>query len=210
VSFVGQIRPLVKGREIVRRDPIPALLLVIGFSLSSFAVFWVVWMAGAIALRDAHAGSRLVWSAAAAFLAIFLLIDTGILRFGTPMWRRQTPKWFMYRYSDRVSALLWGVDSGLVVTTFRVTSLSWAALSLTFLGIAPWWAGVIYTAGFGVPQLVVNLVLPRRTGASRDVDPEPGWVMDGLMRWRQGAWRAGVATLAVGATAATLAALLGS
>ena len=60
-----------------------------------------------------------------------------------PPWRRQTPKSFEPRYGVSRAALLWGLDAGLVVTTIWVTSLSWAALAVTFLELVPWWSGLV-------------------------------------------------------------------
>lgn len=178
--------------------------------MTSVAAYWLVWATGAALMGGAHGESQLVWVAAALALAFFLLIDAKVFRFGTPMWQRQTPKWFMYRYGDRVSAFLWGLDAGLVVTTYRVTSLSWAALCLALLGAVPWWSGAFYAAGFVIPHLVLNLALPRRTDPSGQADPEPGWVMDAMLRLRPMTWWAGLGVLIAGAGAATITAVVGA
>jgi hypothetical protein len=111
--------------------------------------------------------------AVAGVLAALLAADLRLFGLRTPMWRRQTPKWFMYRFGDRGSALLWGLDAGLVATTFRVTSLSWAALTLTVAGLLPWWAGALYAAGFVIPELTADLLIPRRTDPPAPPTPNP-------------------------------------
>lgn len=199
----------MKGRDIIRRDPLPALLLAAGFVLTSVVAYGLVWATGAALFGSAHGESRLAWIAASVTLTFFLLIEARVLRFGVPMWHRQTPKWFVYKYGDRTSAFLWGLDAGLVVTTYRVTSLSWAAFCLAFLGAIPWWSGIFYAAGFVIPELVLNLALPRRAD-SRQADPEPGWVMDAMMRLRPVTRWAGVGALIMGAGVATVTAAAGA
>jgi cytochrome c biogenesis protein CcdA len=171
----------VKGDPTTRPDRWPALLLAAGFTLTATATFAGVWALGA-GLLGQWRSSPAVWLAATAVLAVLLAADTGLFGLRTPMWRRQTPKWFMFRFSNRMSAFLWGIDAGLVGTTFRVTSLSWAALTLTFAGMLPWWAGALYAAGFAIPELTAMLVVPRRSGQAGAVTVEPTWLVDRLHR----------------------------
>jgi hypothetical protein len=67
--------------------------------------------------------------------------------------RRQTPRRLMRQYPARLVALLWGLDTGLAVTTFRVSAATWGALFLTFLGFGTWWVGVFYGISFIVPLM---------------------------------------------------------
>ncbi|MCG8459519.1 MAG: hypothetical protein MI919_24840, partial [Holophagales bacterium] len=48
------------------------------------------------------------------------------------------------------------------VTTFRVAALTWGALLLTALHLAPWWAGLAYGVGFVIP--VTKLLVDPRIG----------------------------------------------
>jgi hypothetical protein len=171
----------VKGSSLLRPDPWPAVLLAIGYTLSSVAIFAVVWSLGAGMLRPWLTGSP-VWVAVGCVLVVLILAEIEAFGLSTPMWRRQTPKWFMYRFGNRTTALFWGLDTGLVVTTFRVTSLSWAALSLAFFGVVPWWAGAAYALGFVVPELIADLLIPRRRDPTGRTDPEPTWLLDALRR----------------------------
>src|SRR6266536_3062615 len=110
-----------------------------------------------------------VWLLAAAVLAVLLVVDTGAFGLRAPSWRRQTPKRLLYQLGSSRAAFLWGLDAGLVVTTFRVTSLSWAALTVTLLGLVPWWVGIAYALGFTVPLGMMMLAVPKRvdpTGAT--------------------------------------------
>ena len=76
---------------------------------------------------------------------------------------------------------MWGLDAGLVVTTYRVTSLSWAALAVTFFGVVPWWSGLAYALGFSIPLLAVILSVPKRTDPMGQADPEPVWILERIM-----------------------------
>src|SRR5262245_55669558 len=57
-------------------------------------------------------------------------------------WRRQTPRALMRKYPPRLVALLWGLDTGVAVSTFRVSAATWGALVLAFLGFGTWWMGI--------------------------------------------------------------------
>lgn len=74
---------------------------------------------------------------------------------------RQTPKQLFH--GGRwwwVTPLLWGLDTGLIGTTYRVSFGSWLLLLLALLGLAPPWAGLIYGLSFSVP-LIIGVTLPR-------------------------------------------------
>lgn len=186
----------MKGNSITRPNRRPAYLLALGFTLSAVGMFGAVSALGAGLLGPARS-SPYVWLAATVVLAVLLAADLRLFGMRTPTWRRQTPKWFIYRFSEARTAFLWGVDAGLVFTTFRITSMSWAALSLTLLGVLPWWTGACYALGFVVPELVFGILLPRRpTDETGLVDPEPVWVADLLLRARPGMRPAGLVAMA--------------
>lgn len=74
-------------------------------------------------------------------------------------WRRQTPKTLNRKYRMTTVAAIWGFDTGLAVTTFRVGAITWGALIMAGLGFAPWWIGFGYGVAFVLP-LVALLLLP--------------------------------------------------
>jgi hypothetical protein len=143
------------------------LPLVVGFVLSSVAVFAAAWAIGN-ELRS------LGWASAPAstLLAISLLalaaIDVVFPRLRPPMLRRQTPKNLVGRFSPTVGGFLWGLDAGSVVSTFRASSASMAGLILAVAGWIPPWGGLVYAAAFCVPLIgVVSVRAPtRRLGRS--------------------------------------------
>lgn len=199
----------MKGNSTSYRDPWPALLLALGFTATSVGTFALASALGAGLLVTELPGVAIGIIAALAVAAL-VAADLGLFGWHTPTWRRQTPKWFMYRFGTRTSALLWGLDAGLVVTTIRVTSLSWAALVVTFLGLVPWWVGAVYAAGFVLPELIFDLLVPRRADPSGATDPEPAWIVTPLLLLRPKLRWSGLVLLAAGGAWAALAPALGA
>lgn len=180
MSFIGYLRPLVKGRsspELAFRRPIG--LLALGFAASALAVFALVSVSGGVLLGRLR-GTPAPALVAAALLAVLALVDTGAFGLHTPMWRRQTPRNHFVRFGPSTGALLWGLDTGLVVTTFRVTSLSWAALALTAFGFMPWWTGLLYAIGFTLPAAALVLAVPARPWSEEGIQ-DPVWLQYRLM-----------------------------
>ena len=125
---------------------------------------------------------------AAAGLLALAMLDVRAMRRSTycPLgWRRQTPRALLRRHSMFVVAGTWGLDTGLVVTTFRVAAVSWGALLLAALGLSSPWAGVAYGLGFTVPFLVL-VIRPRLGDAARagsgSVTGDPG--LEPMLRLR--------------------------
>lgn len=97
-------------------------------------------------------------------------------------WRRQTPRILMRRYRMIVAATVWGFDTGLIVTTFRVAAVGWGALFLTALGLLPLWTGLGYGLAFALPFLIL-LMRPRLGRSSTDAAPaDPG--LESMLRKR--------------------------
>ena len=127
----------------------------VAFIMSSFAVFALAGALGALTSRALPAAPRL--AAVCVVLGAALALDGYSLQRKT--WcpvtaRRQTPKSIQYQYGMRRATVAWGLDTGLVFTTYRMSSISWALLTLGLLGTTPWWAGLGYAAGFLIPLVV--------------------------------------------------------
>ena len=88
---------------------------------------------------------------------------------------RQAVRHVYFTRGPGIGALLWGLDTGLVVTTYRVSIASWAAVVLTILHLVPIWVGIIYAAAFSVP-LVSLIALPRWRGQESVDRLEPRWI----------------------------------
>jgi hypothetical protein len=122
------------------------------FTVSSLAVFGVANALGQLSARALPLAVRV------AAVLVVLLASMGLDGYtmvrktwcpGTP--GRQTPKMILYRNGAQRAALAWGLDTGLVLTTYRVSSMSWGLLLLGLMGVTPWWIGLAYAAGFVVP-----------------------------------------------------------
>jgi hypothetical protein len=141
----------VKGRSIAKQARV-AKRFIAGFLVSSIFVFAVLGIAGSATtelVTRSFARATLV-----AILASALISDIVSLR--RQDWccltiKRQTPKDIQLRLGPGRAALAWGLDTGLVFTTFRVSAIGWALMACTLTGIAPWWIGAAYAFGFLLP-----------------------------------------------------------
>lgn len=131
------------------------LLFAAAFTASATAVFAVASGIGSPARALVPPSTRVLLTLLVLLVAI--LLDAYSLRRKRlcPLTaRRQTPKTVYNDYGSGPAALAWGFDTGLVVTTYRVSSISWALLLLSVLGVAPWWTGLGYALGFVTPLLI--------------------------------------------------------
>lgn len=129
------------------------VLFVVAFIAAACAAFAVASVAGS-ALGVGALPVHWRQSIAGAFLLALAAVDLYAAKRRTycPIsWRRQTPRGLMHRFSAPVVALAWGLDTGLAVTTFRVSAATWGALLVTFLGFGPWWIGICYGVAFALP-----------------------------------------------------------
>lgn len=136
------------------------------FAGSAVTVFAVAGAIGAAAGYLLPTTARLV--VAWAVLCAALILDAYSLRHKT--WcpvtaRRQTPKTILLQYGERRAAVAWGLDTGLIFTTYRMSAISWALLALAAVGIAPWWLGLGYAAGFLTPLVLGSTMLRLRADA---------------------------------------------
>jgi hypothetical protein len=185
VSIQGTLGPLVQGPSSSRiaRAGIAAVF-VAAFAIGALGIFAIV---GAVGTAVGVTRVPLEWRVGLAGLALLPLaaVDLRAMAKATycPIgWRRQTPRVLMRRYPMMVAASVWGLDTGLVVTTFRVAAVSWGALLLAALDLAPRWAGLGYGLGFTLPFLLL-LARPGLGRAARAVGPaDPG--LEALLRKR--------------------------
>jgi hypothetical protein len=189
---------LVQGQSLRPQLGLVARFAV-AFAVASFTVFALAGLVGTAAVSLLPLTVQMASMCAVLLLA--LALDGYSLRRKT--WcpvtlRRQTPKDIEYRLGPRAAAVAWGLDTGLVFTTYRMSSISWALLVLGLLGVAPWWVGAGYAAGFLVP-LTLGLLLFRVP-----LDSERGNVLGHLLARRTAVARqACVAALAVAVLASS-------
>jgi hypothetical protein len=79
--------------------------------------------------------------------------------------RRQTPKTLLYMGEHAwITPFIWGFDTGLIWTTYRVSFSSWVLLLMAMTGFAPPWSGAVYGLVFAGP-LVGTMLLAGRLGS---------------------------------------------
>lgn len=139
---------------------------LLGMRVRVMAAFAIAFLSGAVVIFAiaALAGTRIAampldWriAAAAVCLLALALVDVVSLRRKTYCllgMRRQARQTLAHRHRVETVAAVWGFDTGLAVTTFRVGAVTWGALVLTVLGFTSWWSGVVYGVAFTLPLLV--------------------------------------------------------
>jgi hypothetical protein len=176
VSFQGTLGPFVKGsatKLAVRlRVLIAFAAAFVAGALVTFGAAHLIGVALGVASRP------LTWrlTVAAIVFGALALIDVFTIRKRDycPLGiRRQTPRHLARPLGLAATAAFWGFDTGLAVTTYRVATITWAALVMTAFGLAPWWIGAGYGIGFAAPMLFVLVTR----------DPDSG-TLHGLMTKR--------------------------
>lgn len=121
----------------------------------------LLYQVGTVTFGHLPHSARLATCAVAAVMGIVLdarAIKRGTFTVGL---RRQTAK----TLSDDsgaaptwVTPLLWGLDTGLVWTTFRMSSASWVLLISAVLTLVPQWGGLVYGVFFGIPLIIATMI----------------------------------------------------
>jgi hypothetical protein len=178
VSIQGTLGPLVQGSSTGWKTRLKITsAFAAAFLAGSAAAFAVVSIAGA-AFGAASLPPTWRMGLAAAGLLSLATVDIAAItkaRYCPIGWRRQTPRVLIRRHAIGVVASVWGFDTGLVVTTFRVAAVSWGALLLAALAVSPRWAGLGYGLGFTIPFLAM-IVRPRLGRCSAQTAPaDPGF-----------------------------------
>lgn len=108
----------------------------------------------------------------------------------------------------RVVASVWGFDTGLAVTTFRVAAATWGAIMLTVLGLSGWQTGIAYGIAFAIP---ITILMWTHKAGRMAVTLEPGDPGLGELLAMRPAWQAKSAVLlAAGAVVLAGELLLGA
>ncbi|TDC00069.1 hypothetical protein E1091_05625 [Micromonospora fluostatini] len=117
-------------------------------------------------------------------LLVFLAFDVAAARRGGPSWlgfSRQTPARFghTFRRADN-TALVWGLDIGTGVSTFRMTSATWLGLAAVFLGLVPALVSLFY--GIGLAVILVVYILRKGDSPVLESLPRHILVLHGLQK----------------------------
>lgn len=186
--FMEMPDPLGKGVTLVRRRNAagPLSSLTAGFLVAAFVVFATAGFVGAaFGLGQIPVTGRVI--VAVLVCTAMCAVDVASLRKPSLCrltFRRQTPKALEDRYGRHVGPLLWGIDTGMAVTTIRVSAATWAVLALGLLQVAPWWVGLAYGLGFSLPLGLATLLPPWRSAPTGGSPGEPLWIQMALTRAR--------------------------
>lgn len=168
-----------------------------GFGISSSAIAAAVWLVGREVASQFSLASRLTTvSVTTAIIGIWAYRRPSI--FG-PFVTRQTPRLLKER---RGGVFIWGLDTGLMVTTVRITFLTWIALLISAVGFATWTSLYAYALGFVVPLTVMVVFVRPRHGR------EPDWLAYGMYSRRRGLRAISIAVLGTVAAAFGASAVL--
>jgi hypothetical protein len=173
--MVGTIGPLVQGALPRLRWRLRiAALFATAFLAGAAVTFFLVFLLGAAAqVQQLPLGLRRGVAAAGLMALASVDVWARSRRTYCPLrWDRQTPRRLMRRRSMFVVASVWGFDTGLAVTTIRVTAATWGALLLTLLGLSGWQTGIAYGLAFAVPVTILMWThrLGRIADAQKPVD----------------------------------------
>jgi hypothetical protein len=144
---------------------------VTAFLVGAVSIFFVVFLLGVTAQVE-QLPLSLRRCVAAAGLVALASMDLWARCKGTlcPMrWNRQTPRRLRFRYPMIVVVSIWGFDTGLAITTFRVAAATWGAILLTLLSLSGWQTGLAYGLAFTIP--ITILLWTHRSGRCSQ---EPG------------------------------------
>lgn len=133
-------------------------MFIAGFSISAFGSFFVFHL-----LADSFIITSFEITTRGLLLIGFMtsLAIAEIVRFvlGKPFSigiHRQTPRSWGHRLTG---PLLWGIDTGISITTIRITPLSFAGILMVILGYGNKWIGLWYAAGF-IGSLILATTWP--------------------------------------------------
>src|ERR1700716_3390794 len=143
--MIGMIQPLVK--EARHRDELLPTMAVYAVGVLLSALLAGVGWAVLGHVVQSVVPVRLAVAAVAAICLAFVPLDLGVRGARPLTWRRQTCYLWWRGFGDRRAWFLWGLDLGLGVTTYRATSLYWAAVLPTVL-LAPPAAGPLIMAAY--------------------------------------------------------------
>jgi hypothetical protein len=156
------VRPFVQGgSQEQRRYGLRFVgVLVIGHVLTAGVVVAMFQLVGTLTFERIPFEVRLWVCAVAAICGVAIDTRAFIRRTFSLCVARQTPKGLTQDPKRQwwLTPLWWGIDTGTMMSTYRVSFSSWVVLLSSLLVVAPAWSGLLVGACFGIP-LVMNMFL---------------------------------------------------
>lgn len=136
------------------------LVLVAGHVATAFVVVAMLQLIGTLTFAHLPYAVRLWAVGVAAVAGVGIDIRAFIRKQFSLCVARQTPKAMANEKSPRwwLTPLFWGMDTGTLMTTYRVSFASWVVLFAALLLVAPPYAGLVFGAAFGIPLVVAMFV----------------------------------------------------
>lgn len=113
-----------------------------------------VWLVGQ---QFTSTSSKLAVALTTAIALVGVATDLWAVRSGTFSvgLARQTPKSLLHLGEHAwLTPFIWGLDTGMVWSTYRVSFCSWLLLAMTLVGLAPPWIGAVYGLSFAGPLVL--------------------------------------------------------
>ncbi|HEX6686110.1 MAG TPA: hypothetical protein VF062_25275, partial [Candidatus Limnocylindrales bacterium] len=147
------IRPSVRGEsDAGRRAGLRfAVMLAVANAAMAGLVVALLYQIGALTVGRIPATYAVAVCSVAAVAAVAVDLRAMRRRGYTVGLKRQTAKRLAHSGGRPwwVTPLFWGLDTGLVWSTFRVSATSWVMLLSALLTVAPQYSGLVYGAFFG-------------------------------------------------------------
>jgi len=153
--------------------------LGIAHALAATAVVAAVGIVGGLVFGSGRPAAAVP---VAALIAALVLADVSVRSRSRLSLRRQTPQDAYGVRSPMLGAAIWGLETGIIGSTYRMTTASWSVLVLAATGWAHPLTGAAYAGGFLVPLAIAIF----RDGAqcdARTTDADPTYA--GIMRLRR-------------------------
>lgn len=134
----------MKVASLRRRWLVSVVLYTAAGALASTAVGIALGLLGASLAAGIGEGWRVPFALAVGGFGLARML--GAPRIPLPQWRRQTPEFWRFRLPMPITATLWGLDLGLVFTTWLTYPGPWFLAALAVVGGSPMGAAVLFGA----------------------------------------------------------------
>lgn len=143
-----------------------SLCFSLAFCVSSLVFFGLLASAGSAVTFSVEHNARLSFFTACVlvFAICDVVVASSMRAYAFGPSRQTSQALLASSVSPSAAAVIWGLDTGFVVTTFRVTMMTWTLCAGALLGLTPWWLGAAYGVGF-CASLLTSLWRTESAGA---------------------------------------------
>jgi hypothetical protein len=157
------IRPFVQGDSTRAARGWLQFLFILSIAHVAMAGFVIGLLHELGALLSPHIDHQVALAVGVTAALVAVVFDVRAIRTDSfaPGLQRQTSKELAHRANlpRWVAPLMWGLDTGTMWTTFRVSAATWVLMIAALLNLAPQWSGLVFGAAFVVPLSVAVLAV---------------------------------------------------